>query len=122
MASNLSVKITGVDEMRAAFAKSPAIVISELKPAIAKTIAAIQRAAAPRTPWRHGFLLNRNEIRLGDLTGLFKKLAPYAVFVHEGTYKMKGRPFLSQGIDATAKEVDNIFRNALANITLKLAK
>lgn len=30
----------------------------------------------------------------------------YAVYVHEGTYKMKGRPFLRQGFDAGAKQLE----------------
>jgi len=122
MSKALTVEIKGLAELKAAFAKSPSTVIGEMKPAIASVIVALERDAAPRTPWRTGFLLNRNEIKLSDLTGLFKKLAPYAIFVHDGTSKMKARPFLQEAIDATAKEVDNIFGKALDNIIFKLAK
>lgn len=37
----------------------------------------------------------------------------YALFVHEGTVKMRGRPFLRQGFDAGAKQLEQDLKAVL---------
>lgn len=38
---------------------------------------------------------------------------PYAVYVHEGTYKLKGRPFITDGLAAAKPEINRIAREAM---------
>lgn len=38
---------------------------------------------------------------------------PYAKYVHEGTYKLKGRPFITDGIADSKSEVENAIREAM---------
>lgn len=38
---------------------------------------------------------------------------PYAEYVHEGTYKLKGRPFITDGIMESREEIQNAIREAL---------
>ena len=38
---------------------------------------------------------------------------PYAEYVHEGTYKLKGRPFITDGIMEIREEIQTAIREAL---------
>lgn len=38
---------------------------------------------------------------------------PYAVYVHEGTYKLKGRPFITDALAAAKPEINRIAREAM---------
>ena len=38
---------------------------------------------------------------------------PYAEYVHEGTYKLKGRPFITDGIMESKEEIQTAIREAL---------
>lgn len=38
---------------------------------------------------------------------------PYAEYVHEGTYKLKGRPFITDGILDSREEIKDAIREAL---------
>ena len=38
---------------------------------------------------------------------------PYAEYVHEGTYKLKGRPFIADGIMESREEIQTAIREAL---------
>lgn len=38
---------------------------------------------------------------------------PYAEYVHEGTYKLKGRPFITDGIMESREEIQSAIREAL---------
>ena len=38
---------------------------------------------------------------------------PYAVYVHEGTRKLKGRPFITDGLAAAKPEINRIAREAM---------
>lgn len=38
---------------------------------------------------------------------------PYAIYVHEGTRKLKGRPFITDGLAAAKPEINRIAREAM---------
>lgn len=38
---------------------------------------------------------------------------PYAVYVHEGTYKLRGRPFITDGLARAKPEINRIAREAM---------
>lgn len=38
---------------------------------------------------------------------------PYAVYVHEGTYKLKGRPFITDGLAAAKGDIEKAIRAAI---------
>lgn len=40
---------------------------------------------------------------------------PYAIYVHEGTYKLKGRPFITDGINASRSAIMDAIRAAMRN-------
>lgn len=152
MGKALEVKIQGQKEMAKAFKKSPEIVLGEINPAIRKTLLKIEARAIPKIPTDTGFLRNANVTIFSNLKGVLENRAPYAIFVHEGTKRhfpprhgierwarrhniatflvqraiarrgTKAIPFYSDAIRETSGEAEIIFRKALNNITIKLAK
>ena len=40
---------------------------------------------------------------------------PYAKYVHDGTYKLKGRPFITDGINDSREEIKEAIRENLRN-------
>ena len=40
---------------------------------------------------------------------------PYAEYVHDGTYKLKGRPFITDGINESKEDIKNAIRDNLRN-------
>lgn len=64
----------------------------------------IVEAAKARTPIRTGRLLASNKVlKVTDKTLIVGNVAPYALYVHDGTSRMPARPFYMQPI-AVAKE------------------
>lgn len=88
--TTLQVEITGLDKLRAGLAKAPALTTEEVGKAVQKSILTIQSAAlreAPVNKQTGGGNLRQN-IRtrfINRLSGAVQSLAPYSVFVHEGT-------------------------------------
>lgn len=81
----MTVKIEGVNELAAAFKKSPQIVKQSIDPAIRKAILNIQAKSIPHIPVDRGELLRMNTI-FSSLSGVLESRAPYAMFVHgDGT-------------------------------------
>ena len=129
----MTVKITGLNELVTAFRKSPEIVKGETKTAIAKTILTLLRYARinfsyfpdpknPNTP-RTGFLMGSGmQQTFGELTGKLENVAPYGIYVHDGTSKMQPpRPFFELAISEGQSEIDGFFDEALQNVVRKLA-
>ena len=58
----------------------------------------IQRFAKQVTPVDTGRLRASIATRLGDLEATTSTNVEYALFVHEGTKFMRGRPFMEQGV------------------------
>lgn len=84
--SDLTVKISGMDELVSAFAKAPDIAKDEINVAIKKTILSLLAAARTNTPVDRGFLRGAGmQTTFENLKGVLENTAPYAIFVHEGT-------------------------------------
>lgn len=114
MSSNISVEIEGLDEMKKAFDKSPALFVKIFDEAIKKTIFTLVGTSRQWTPVDTGFLRETGmQTTFEALVGRLDNTAPYAVYVHEGTKKMDARPFFDQGIETAQGDIDNFFDSAL---------
>lgn len=40
---------------------------------------------------------------------------PYAKYVHDGTYKLKGRPFIKDGLNAASADLEKAIKEAIKN-------
>jgi HK97 gp10 family phage protein len=118
------VKIEGLDELQRQFKKSPEITRKRLNEAINRATIILNNylKTGGIVPVRTGLL--RQSIR-PVITDLKSTIAPhthYAIYVHEGTYKMKARPFLKTAIDDKNNEVQKQFDNAIELIAQDLTK
>lgn len=93
--ASYQIKIENLDELRAAFKKSPQITEKYLQKAIVASSAEIQKNATKSlVPWRTGNLVQSfgNGIVIGRLIARVGPTASYAIFVHEGTKAHVIRP------------------------------
>lgn len=67
-----------------------------------------------RTPWRFGHLRRSETTRIEErgLRGFLGSNVRYAPFVHDGTKRMRGRPFFAQGIADSRAQIDKALVDA----------
>lgn len=117
----LQVEIKGLNEMKQAFAKSPALFTRVFDTAIKKATYSLLGTSRMATPVDTGFLRGPSmQTSFSALVGRIENTAPYAIYVHEGTIHQKARPFFQEGIESGQNEVDNIFDQALQEFTNQL--
>jgi len=122
--ANLKVEIRGLKSLQRQFARSPQIVGKRLNEAInrATIILTNYLKTGGITPVDTGQM--KRSIR-PIITHLKSTIAPhtnYAIYVHEGTRFMTGRPFLATAIKDKQSQVQRQFDNAARDITNDLAK
>jgi HK97 gp10 family phage protein len=146
---NINVEIKGAEELKDAFDKAPAQVINETSKAIQKSILQIQNDAmkeAPVNKQTGGGTLRQNikSRMMTKLSGVIEALAPYSVFVHEGTAPhiirakikkglanartgqffgkvvhhpgTKPNPFFTRAIKNSGPKIETFFATALKNV------
>lgn len=134
--AEITVTIKNLPQIRSAFRKAPVKMATELNEAIKKSIFTIERESKPRTPVDTGRL--RASLGGGSFEGgsykeghgrLFKKFygeigsnVKYALFVHDGTSRMKARPFLMKGVKASETQIDGFFTKAVQNALDDIAR
>lgn len=86
MASDLQVKIEGLDDLQKMFKQSPKVVTKNLNTAIKQSVFTLLANARMDAPIDQGFLRNAGMVTSFQvLKGLLQNKAPYALYVHEGT-------------------------------------
>lgn len=114
MSANLTVEIKGVNELKKSFNKSPELFVRIFDPVVKKSIFNILGKTRPFVPVDTGFLRETGmQTTFEALIGRLENVAPYAVYVHEGTKKMEARPFFDQGIEEAQEDVQMFFDEAL---------
>lgn len=121
----VSITIKNLPQIRAAFGAAPRFMGEEFTKAITKSTLYVQGQSMLRTPVLTGRLRASHTTRytgsgLG-FTGTVEPTANYAIYVHEGTRYMRGRPFLKQGVEASESTIQNLFTTAMQNVLNKIA-
>lgn len=133
--ADISIEIKGLDEMKRAFNKAPRVTQQELDKAIHLSIiklhfytpqnfqyfplSELKNKNSPRT----GFLMgNRRGLWevYGILQGRLEERAPYGIYVHDGTSKMRKRPFFEGAKRQGQKDIDKYFQEALDRINKQI--
>jgi len=117
----VSVQIKNLPQIRAAFAQAPQITAKFLDQAIKKSALLIEGASKTRTPVRTGFLRASHQVTFAPLKATIQPTADYAVYVHQGTRFMKGRPFLFDAVDASEDNIQKFFTEAVQNALNEIA-
>ncbi|HBX15905.1 MAG: hypothetical protein UV20_C0009G0020 [Candidatus Magasanikbacteria bacterium GW2011_GWA2_42_32] len=81
--------------------------------AIKKSAFEIEAEAKKVTPVDTGRLRASIFTTLFPLIAIVQPKTNYAIFVHEGTSKMSGRPFMKEGADNAKRSIDKYFTEAI---------
>jgi hypothetical protein len=143
-----SIEFRGLKELKAAITRNPEQVKSEARDFLARGLAAYKRGINndpwrvgggsggspvsndPRYPrrWQRQRSGNLRDTHTTEISGLEGRIgpnlgvAPYGVYVHEGTRRMKKRPWLDYVKKIKEGEIEKLFTSMLNNIVHDLAK
>ncbi len=130
---DISIKITNLPQIKAAFGRAPDLMAAELNKAIAKTVFRIKKSEFSQykqlgirvitsglwTSLERGQYFSNLRGEVGaNVTG--SPGVNYALFVHSGTRFMKARPFLENAVDENAAPTENDFKDAVQNVLDKI--
>lgn len=117
---NISAKIEGLDEFAAKAKKMPDKVVKALANSIKEGAFQLEKSSknalafGETRAWDTGRLWRDTIVR--EITPLRATIAPfvyYAIYVHEGTSKMRPRPFLEKGTEQAQPIIQKIFEQNL---------
>ncbi len=111
----IKIEFPNLQKVLRALATAPKQTRDAVNRAIRRSIYKVQNTALPLTPIDTGAL--RRSLSAGtsfrDFYGEIYPYMEYAIYVHEGTYKMRARPFLKTAMDRDYSEVKRIFESEL---------
>lgn len=122
----MDIEVTGITELNNKLKKFADRFPISAGNALKKSIFQIERETKPITPFKTSRLrasISTSVSRYGDpagigfsangLTGWVGPTTNYAIFVHEGTKRMRGRPFLKQGAERAMPMINEFFDKAI---------
>lgn len=124
----------GVEELKLAIRRNPQKVIDEAKKYLVRGMEQYKRGII-NNPWRIGGTGGGSPVASGNMrdfhmtkigtleatVGPNTSKTPYAVFVHQGTRRMQGRPWLEYVRLDKMSNIEKLYREMLANIGKDLA-
>lgn len=113
---NVNIKIKNTAEIRAAFLFAPQAMKREMDRALKKSAFQLQRQSQINTPVLTGRLRASHQTTYGPGWAKISPTANYAIFVHEGTRYMPGRPFLEEAVESETQQIDDYFTEAVKNV------
>jgi len=105
----IKTEIYGLADLGKSFNRLPRAIKDGLVRAVRKSALAVEQKSKPVTPVDTGAL--RRSIR-SDIKPLIATISPhteYAIYVHEGTHRMKARPFMDIGLKGAMSTIDRVF-------------
>ena len=119
---NITVRITNLAEIQAAFKSAPIKMARNLNDAIRRSALAIQRQSMINSPVLTGNLRASHQSIFEPLKATIQPMANYAIFVHECTRYMKARPFLLEAVEAETENINDNFRKAVQDTLDEIAR
>lgn len=110
--ANIQIKIKNTQQIKRAFAKAPALMTRNLNIAIKNILIDIENKSKRNTPVDTGRLKSSHRTSFGNLRGQVGTNTEYDIFVHNGTRRMKARPYLAMAVSSLEKETDKEFAMA----------
>lgn len=109
----LTIEMQGLDKFLSNLGRYTPIAEKWLNTAIKTSIYDIETKTKPITPIDTGRLRSSFVSDFKPLIGTLENIAPYAVYVHEGTRFMEARPFLEEGINIIKEKIEENFKEAV---------
>jgi HK97 gp10 family phage protein len=123
--ADIRITIQGIDKVRAAFAKFPDTIGPHLRDASMKSAFLIEGAAKKLSPVDTGRMRASIATSLGirdrGITAIVQTNVHYAIHVHEGTKRMKKRPFMKQGAESVSGRIGSIYESEMNKAMQKVA-
>jgi len=117
MPIQIKIEVKNLQEIRRAFQQFPEKIIPELKTAVIKSALMVEREAKILAPVDTGRLRSSINTSYGIGTlGIGARVATdveYAIYVHEGTRRMRARPFMAQAVSASESMIQDFFNRAV---------
>jgi len=112
---DIQYKIVNLPQIKMALAAYPTIMTKNLQQAIVKTSFLVHGMATSTVPVRTGFLRRSHNTApfIGKLRGEINPFANYAFWVHEGTRRMRARPWLRNAVSNSHKQSNAFFEQAV---------
>lgn len=120
--ADIQIRIKNIKEIRAAFAKSPALMSKNLNISIRQAILTIGRDSRRFTPVDTGRLRASTYEQFSNLKGEIGTKTEYDIFVHEGTRFMKGRPYLRQSVEMHNMDTDRFMTQGVQKTLDEIAR
>lgn len=128
----MEFKTIGIEALKAAISRNPQRVLDAVGVFLARGIASLNRYII-RDPWKMGSSGGGAPVASGNLrdmhTRTFEKwqakitnVAPYAKFVHDGTSRMKARPWLDYSMKSAREEINQLAGQMVDTIANGLAE
>jgi len=117
MPVQIKVDIKNLEAIRRGLQKFPETIVPKLKEAVTKSAFLVEREAKMLAPVDTGRLRSsiNTSYGIGPL-GIGAKVATdveYAIYVHEGTSRMRARPFMKQAAEMSVPQIEKFFENAV---------
>lgn len=112
----IEVKISNLAQIKRAFGKAPQLTTKYVNAAIRLSIFQIESDSKRNTPVDTGYLRSSHQSAFRDLYGELMPKAYYAIYVHEGTYKMRARPFLLNAVKSNESYVQEQFTKGMQQV------
>ena len=131
----IKIELKGAKEFERALKRNPSIVEKEAKNYFTRAMAVLKQTAL-RNPWRVGgsgggvpvdtgnlFIAHETEInKFSAKLFVNNDRAKYASYVHDGTSRMKARPWLEYSKEKNKKAIERLQDDLLKNIVKDLAR
>ncbi len=117
---NISIQITNLPQIRAAFRRAPQLMTEELNTAIRRSVLEIEGESKKNTPVDTGTLRGSTRSIFSNFRGEVGTNVFYDLFVHGGTRYMKARPYLLQAVQTKEASVQGEMENAVQRVLNKI--
>ncbi len=117
MAARIKVRIVGADKTALYFGRLPKHIVDALDEAVKKSAFLVERESKIVTPVLTGRLRSSIFTTLKPLRATVQPKTDYALAVHEGTGRMRARPYMKWGLDRAKNEIGRIFSKEIKKAT-----
>jgi len=132
----INVKISGMDELKKVIRQNPEVVKKEAKAYFVRSLASL-KSSLGQQPWRvsgsnGGVPIDTKYLRkfaslekIQDFKAIIftdTDIVPYGLYVHEGTRKMKARPYYEAAKEKSQNTIKKYQENLIDNVVKALAK
>lgn len=117
---DVQIEILNLKDVQRAIIKGPEIMRDALNTGLEKSAFLVERESKIKTPVDTGRLRASIFTTLRPLVATVMPKTNYAVFVHEGTTRMRARPYMTEGLEAAMSEIKRVMNDEINKGLVKI--